>query len=434
MKVIKVIERINKGGFGIIDKVQTDDGSILARKTFCPSNETLSLDAKVKLKKRFIREVKTQEMLPDNLFVPILYSELDDDTPWFLMPCAEKDYSKEIQESRLKKRPPEGLADILNSLEYLHRKGLVHRDLKPQNILFSEGIWKLADFGLITQDKTILTTTITTTDAGSMGTFMYSAPEQLNEFKTVRSTADIYSFGAILHDVFNGKPRTPFAHLSASGKIGFVIEKCTEEKPEKRFKDIGSLRKVLLSTLIDHTMSKNANVAEWSDKIQNSSTWDFDTFENFFYALKKNEDDLQQVFWYVDNTIIEHLYRINIELWDEFILIYFEWIRSHSFRFNYCDVLIGIVYKAYLLSSSIDVKAKAVLAASSLGSSHNRWYVMDIVMKMCSPTIDENLAERIAIELHIDGRIVKEHMINCATRINKKLSNYHPLIEKALDN
>jgi len=69
---------------------------------------------------------------------------------------------------------------------------LVHRDLKPQNVLKHNGIWKLADFGLVTQDKEILSQTITTSKQ-AFGTTMYCAPEQIIEFNRITPQADISS-------------------------------------------------------------------------------------------------------------------------------------------------------------------------------------------------------------------------------------------------
>jgi serine/threonine protein kinase len=163
MKIVKVIGNINRGGFGIIDEVECDDGNLYARKTFSPSDIFKSDKALCdRLKVRFIREVKTQKILPIDYFIPILFDDLVSANPYFIMPLADDVYTNEIEECKSESRNPEGLSDILNALEFLHDKGLVHRDLKPQNILKHNGAWKLADFGLITQDKEILSQTITT--------------------------------------------------------------------------------------------------------------------------------------------------------------------------------------------------------------------------------------------------------------------------------
>src|SRR5690554_1116648 len=158
---MEVIETINRGGFGIIERVKMVNGSILARKTFSP-DATISLNTELteKLRQRFIREVKTQEKLPTDLFIPILGSDLSGDNPWFLMPVADKVFVDEIADCKIAGTVPEGLSDILNSLEYLHNVGLKHRDLKPHNVLLHDEKWKLADLGLISADKDFLSLTL----------------------------------------------------------------------------------------------------------------------------------------------------------------------------------------------------------------------------------------------------------------------------------
>jgi hypothetical protein len=70
MKIIKVIKNINRGGFGIIDKILSDDGGYYARKQFSPADQFKS-DKQLcdRLKVRFIREVKTQKILPNEYLV-----------------------------------------------------------------------------------------------------------------------------------------------------------------------------------------------------------------------------------------------------------------------------------------------------------------------------------------------------------------------------
>ena len=104
--------------------------------------------------------------------------------------------------------------DILVGLEHIHSKRLIHRDIKPQNIYWTEGEgrWKLGDFGLSTmipvvpfeegQESTDLSNLVSNTLG--IGTFTYAAPEQL-ESKTPSYTqaSDIYSLGLILFELLN---------------------------------------------------------------------------------------------------------------------------------------------------------------------------------------------------------------------------------------
>ncbi|WP_435522958.1 protein kinase domain-containing protein [Chryseobacterium indoltheticum] len=202
MKIRQVIREINRGGFGIIEEVLCDNGNVYARKTFSPmSNPKITKEIIDKSRNRFIREVKIQSKLLKEYIIPIEYYDITGDSPWYLMPVADYDYSEEIKNAKLDNRLPKGLSDILNALEYLHDLGFVHRDLKPGNILYHDGFWKLSDLGLITPDKDITLLSITSSNEWS-GTGLYMAPEQITNFRNVDGRADIYSFGAILHDIF----------------------------------------------------------------------------------------------------------------------------------------------------------------------------------------------------------------------------------------
>jgi predicted ATPase len=92
--------------------------------------------------------------------------------------------------------------DVLDALAFVHRQGLVHRDLKPENVwLTDDGRAKLGDFGIaLVADRPRLSSVGTL-----LGTPAYMAPEQL-QGERVDGRADLYSLGALLHELVTGKP------------------------------------------------------------------------------------------------------------------------------------------------------------------------------------------------------------------------------------
>jgi serine/threonine protein kinase len=431
--VIKQVKAlINDGGFGKIEEVLCDDGNYYARKTFCPSSQFISNPVLCEtLRQRFIREVKTQKKLPEELFIPIIFDDLTSSSPWFLMPIAADVYSNEILTCKHERRRPEGLGDILNSLEYIHNRGLIHRDLKPQNILFHNGRWKLADFGLISQDKEILSQTITTSN-NALGTVMYAAPEQIKDFKRVTPLADIYSFGAILHDIFTDGSRVPYSELSGDGEIGAIIERCTKNNTAHRFKNVDTLRKRVLYFLSkDSIKIDEAGDEKWVQLIKKFDTWDSDLFENFVFYLKRNPRS-RDILFEMESEILDLFYQLDKDLSNELSIIYSEWVYSRNFNFDYCDVIIGLIFKIYEKTSDLEVKSKAVIAAAELGRSHNRWYVMGYVVKMAGKGIDEHLAFRISLELELEDQNI-QNFKRCAQGINLSISDYHPIIKETLE-
>ncbi len=119
------------------------------------------------------------------------------------------------------RKAAEWMVPLAMAMDAAHRAGIVHRDLKSVNILFTpDGVPKITDFGLA---KRLEMDEGQTHTGQVMGTPSYMAPEQARgDTKTVGPPADIYAFGAILYEMLTGRP--PFKGISAMDTVKQVIE------------------------------------------------------------------------------------------------------------------------------------------------------------------------------------------------------------------
>jgi serine/threonine protein kinase len=114
---------------------------------------------------------------------------------------------------------------IADALDRAHRQGVVHRDLKPGNIMLAKDVAKLLDFGLAkmqnqpaANDETV--TKALTSQGTILGTFQYMAPEQL-EGKDADARTDIFAFGAVLYEMVTG--RRAFAGKTQASVIAAIL-------------------------------------------------------------------------------------------------------------------------------------------------------------------------------------------------------------------
>jgi serine/threonine-protein kinase len=141
---------------------------------------------------------------------------------------------------------------ITSALEDAHSKSILHRDLKPGNIMLTpKGDSKLLDFGLA---KNYSSTDETQTVAGAvMGTVPYMSPEQA-EGKPLDARSEVFSFGAVLHELLSGERafhslgavlRSDPPTLRVPASVKTVVEKCLRKNPAERYQSVAELRAAL---------------------------------------------------------------------------------------------------------------------------------------------------------------------------------------------
>ena len=167
-------------------------------------------------KQRFEREAKTISSL-NHPHICVLYDVgHQDGTDYLVMECLEGEtLAKRLEKSPI---PLEQVlkfgAQIADALDKAHRSGVVHRDLKPGNIMLTPTGAKLLDFGLakpvvaLTTGATLTAaatpTTPVTQEGTILGTFQYMSPEQI-EGKELDGRSDIFSLGAVLYEMLTGQ-------------------------------------------------------------------------------------------------------------------------------------------------------------------------------------------------------------------------------------
>lgn len=436
MPPYKVVKVIDGGAFATIELVADATGAALARKLFKPKWHPFPEQAE-KLRQRFIREAKTQAALAKicggKLIMPIVAMHLDEFPPSFLMPVADRNFEGEINaHGALPSTLATPLLHILESLEFIHSYEYVHRDLKPANVLFHDGRWKLADFGLVLPRDG--TTKQLSSQGSSWGTEEYAAPEIRVDFHNAKSTADIYSFGCILHDIFGDKSihRIPYARATASGSVGRVIEKCTEVVPGQRFQNVASVRQALIAAAAHATLPTRASTPDeitFIGYLAAIPNWSRELYEEFARYLESlvPRGESEPVLLALDER---HFSQFVVTPWGRRIAeSYSRWISGTAFTFSFCDVLVQRM--APLVSSGdLGGRALALVSLAKMGHSHNRYYVMGAVLVDCSPTMDTALAERLAVEILIED--ARAAFYACAQIMGRPLQAFHPRIVDVL--
>ena len=218
----KILEVLGEGGMAFVYKAKdTQLERFVAIKTLKPNY--VNQEAFVE---RFKREAKTAANLNHPNIVQIFDWGIEEE-PFFVMEYIEGSTLTSI----ISKNKTISLSDILfigaqvsNGLQAAHQKGLVHRDIKPGNIMITpDGKVKVTDFGIVSlqNEESDITKT-----GSILGTASYISPEQA-QGKPVSIESDLYSLGTVIYELIAGKP--PF---SGDSPISTATKHLTE-KPEK---------------------------------------------------------------------------------------------------------------------------------------------------------------------------------------------------------
>ena len=169
---------------------------------------------------RFRREIQLAARLQHPHIVPLLSAGSSEDLLWYVMPFIEGE-SLRVRLAKQGELPIrealQMLREIADALSYAHKHGVVHRDIKPDNVLISGRHVMVTDFGVAKAVSESAGGSSLTSLGVALGTPAYMAPEQAAADPNVDRRADIYALGAMGYEILTGRP--PFTGMNPQGVL-----------------------------------------------------------------------------------------------------------------------------------------------------------------------------------------------------------------------
>lgn len=257
----EIVGKLGEGGMAVVYKAyQRNVNRHVAIKLMHDSGNNDD-----KIVERFLREAQIISRLQHDHILPLLDFDTYNHVPYLVMEYLEGGTLNDVK--ALGTIPVEeiilSIHNVCAALDFAHQQNILHRDIKPTNILFDrEGKVYITDFGLakyFKEDNTILTAT-----GDILGTPAYMAPEQISEDAEMNYRVDIYAMGVLTYELLTGKlpfdgsvalvlmghlqtppPAPSSINAELSEKVDVVIQRAMSKNPEDRYSSAGAFAQAL---------------------------------------------------------------------------------------------------------------------------------------------------------------------------------------------
>ncbi|WP_420098203.1 serine/threonine-protein kinase [Corynebacterium sp.] len=380
------IEKIAEHGQGTVWKVQEKtNGTILAQKWLL---ETQQNDQTLK---RFHREVRTQSALKHPGIMPILEFSFSSSPPWYVMPLAQESLADTLRKNgRLSESNTVlVISQVISGLKFAHNEGVIHRDIKPDNILFINGKWVVSDFGLC-RDYTAETSTMTV-DGVQYGTLPYMAPEQFSSAHTVTAAADIYSLGKVLYQCLTG--RLPFPQMDDElipDSFKYIVTKSTSFKVEDRHTSLESLESDITALAEPTTLTRPIDYAQ--ELHRQATSDDLEAVPKLLKFILKNLSDevfIRGFLPQIQPKVLAALQAHSEEGFRQAVRA-FDRAASGQQPFSWTDTAALFLQRVFEITTNQNIKDIALKRILVLGTEQNRFAVRDIYISIISELTSPN--------------------------------------------
>lgn len=327
---------------------------------------------------RFKREYRMLSSIHHQNVITVFDEGEVDGVPYYIMERGQASLADLANRELSEEDKFKYVLQVCLGVEAIHSSGVIHRDLKPNNVISCNGVLKVSDFGLgrfVQRDTISLTLT-----GSSMGSYGYAAPE-LNEgngaFKDGSPLLDIYALGGIIYYVFSTGARPDMINpRNIEADILSVVNKCREQEPSERFQSVQEVRAAIEA--IERSRHSYTSISE---VLNDTSLSDVEKADHSLSIFVKS------------NTIREVLdayVKLRQGPWEAIKIAcpdYATVIANTALKvfandggtwiqFNDVDILAGMTVTLVAAGLSNDVKVSLFKIALAYAINYNRWPAM----------------------------------------------------------
>ncbi|MFY7816646.1 MAG: serine/threonine-protein kinase [Chryseobacterium taeanense] len=420
-------KEIGKGGMGKVFLVSMDDIDYALKVCLEDDEEDI---------KRFKREVRLMSNIKHANVIEILDSNLDYEFPYFVMPLCK--YSLDEIVPKLKDDPKVALKliqDVCKGVNAIHLSKIIHRDIKPKNILISQDdVIKVSDLGLgkfVIRDSSVITSSNV-----YMGTEGYIPTEfyRVGGTKNADVRSDIFQMGKTIYNVLTNTNPSLIENDILPGGLLYIIRKCTNANPDNRYQTVSALETAINNYLLSLEPKSNPknyfsdliNIAKENLRLGSYQKDNVSEIVSSIYNFKNVPEEFFNRFHEIPLRIIEiissnfeHEAQDLIQLFEENTVRHF---KEDTIEFSDADIVADIAKSFFKGSKNLEIRLIAIKVTLFAATYCNRFYAMDIFDNMIQSIKDNESATVISDMLR--GEIDMYEIISDRIPSNK----LHPFI------
>jgi tetratricopeptide (TPR) repeat protein/tRNA A-37 threonylcarbamoyl transferase component Bud32 len=218
---------------------------------------------------RFLREIEIAAQLQHPHILPLLDSGEAEGFLYYVMPYIEGESLRDRLTRQRELPVPEAtrlLRDVADALSYAHGRGVVHRDIKPDNVMLSGRHALVMDFGVAKAVSEATGRQSLTTVGVALGTPAYMAPEQAAADPHVDHRADIYALGAMGYELLTGRP--PFTGLTPQQVLASHVTEAPKPVTQQRAACPPALAEVIMRCLAKRPADRWQSAEEVVERLE----------------------------------------------------------------------------------------------------------------------------------------------------------------------
>lgn len=372
--------RIGQGGFAEVwSCLRKTDGAIFAKKMLFPTVSDQMVE-------RFQQEVRILAKLDHPNIVKVIGSQLDITPYWYVMPLYQSSLRDELNrvigsETRSQKI----FGAILDGVEYAHKEGVIHRDLKAQNVMMNgDDDVVVTDFGIgriLDADGDRFTAT-----GKGMGSRYYVSPEQSLDAKHVDFRSDIFSLGRMLYELHTERLNSAVQDLARlPANISPIVERCTQYHPKDRFQSVTELKDAWRAAI--EVTSLDSGIGEAKRLVSELvATPDLrakvERLVQLLAQNERNDDLLRDALMHVPTASVSLMFTVDAERCRKIIRQFVSHALSHSWGASYLDKIGTRCGNIYLAITDPPSRAELLYCNLIIGVRSKRYAVLEVLAQL----------------------------------------------------